>query len=464
MVSKRWVWFLLAALGVELALDLVVRLGQLGNLMHRGSGLHSTIAVANAAWLLVPAIVAVGLARSLYVARRTLHRQNQVIAADASTSPDWLWESDTKHRFTYSSNGVKGLLGYDPEHVIGTSTLSLLAADQIEHAERLLEQSLTGRAGWDMVELTWRHADGSLVVMQGTAAAIHDEKGHIIGFRGIHRRVTDAMAAERALAGAKQRVGDVLAGNDLDVALQPIVDLSTGRLAGVEALARFRDGRGPEAWFRDASDTGQALELDRLAFTSALRVLPELPTSCYLSVNASPELLLEGALLRSLSEATVPLDRIVIEITEHVKITSYQDLHTSLAEMRERGVRLAIDDTGAGYASLNHVLQLRPDIIKMDRSLIANVTGDPARRSLVTALVLLALDLDATVVGEGIESPSELETLAALGVDCGQGYLLARPSTDRIRWRRWFGRNWLEARAALPERPQAVTGVSRLLE
>ena len=115
----------------------------------------------------------------------------------------------------------------------------------------------------------------------------------------------------------------------------------------------------------------------------------------------------------------------------------------ALAPLRERGIRLAIDDTGAGFASLSHVLKLRPNIIKIDRSLITHITSDPARRSLVTALILLALDLEATVTAEGIETPSELETLATLGVDLGQGYLLGRPSVDQKLWQRWSARSWV---------------------
>ena len=117
--------------------------------------------------------------------------------------------------------------------------------------------------------------------------------------------------------------------------------------------------------------------------------------------------------------------------------------HARLQAWEQRGRSSAVDDTGAGYASFSHVLQLRPDIIKIDRSLIAKLTTDPARRSLVTALVLLALDLDACVTAEGVETPSELETIATLGVDQVQGYLLARPTSDSERWRRWWTRNWL---------------------
>jgi len=192
-----------------------------------------------------------------------------------------------------------------------------------------------------------------------------------------------------------------------------------------------------------ADGIGHAVELDRLAFTSALRLLPELPEGCYLAINASPELLADGSLLRCLADADESLPSLVVEITEHDRISSYQQLHAALTQLRERGVRLAIDDVGAGYASFSHVLQLCPDIIKIDRFLVTGLGSDLARRSLVTALVLLALDLNVSVTAEGVEHPQELETLASLGVDCAQGYLFGRASTATARWQHWFTRNWL---------------------
>jgi len=276
--------------------------------------------------------------------------------------------------------------------------------------------------------------------------------------RQLRRHIGPDPSALASHEAARHRIEHVLQRHALDVALQPIVDLTSGRLAGAEALARFRDGRPPDLWLEEAAETGQAMMLDRLAFVSAVKLLPRLPSTCYLSVNATPELILHGQLNECVDKLQAPLERLVIEVTEHVKVSSYSDLHSCLAPLRERGVRLAIDDTGAGYASFNHVLQLKPDVIKIDRSLIANITDDPARRSLVTALVLLALDLDATVTAEGVETASELQTLATLGVDCAQGYLLARPSLDHARWRRWMepDREW-DMRGAPVDSGRSVT-------
>ena len=451
MVSRRRVSLLLLAVVIELAFGLVVRLDEFRRLAAGERDTGTIIAAVGLAWLLVVGAVAVWLGRSLYDARRALHRQGQAIAADGSLSEDWLWEVDLRHRLTYSSAGVVNVLGYEPDELLDVSALSLLEPDQVPMAEQLFDRSLADRTGWTGVDLVWRHKNGSSVVLQGTAAPITDERGRVVGFRGSRRRVTQAMTAERNLLAARTRVMGLFADPALSIALQPIVDLGTGRLAGVEALARFADGRGPDEWFGDARTAGLACELDKLTFLAAVRLLPGLPPGCYLSVNASPELLTDTSLVEELAEQTISLDRLVVEITEHVQISSYPELHDALAVLRDRGVRLAIDDTGAGYASLKHVLQLRPDVIKIDRSLISNITGDPARRSLVTALVLLALDLGATVTGEGVETPAELETLATLGVDCGQGYLLGHPSNDGQDWTGWFTRNWLQPSIHLAE-------------
>lgn len=443
----RWTRVLGVSLALEVLLSLLVNAQEFGELL---DGRRTVGGFGAAAGLVVTGAIIVSAAavgRSLLTARRDLHRRTESLAADVRITTDWVWESDTEHRLTYSSDGVRDLLGYDPQDLIGRSALTLLPPEQRAAAEQLVQRALDDRDGWDVTTMRWQAADGRDILLRGRAAPIKDERGTIVGFRGSRRALTPAELAQTSMAATSRRVHGLLESRAADVALQPIVDLGSGRLAGVEALARFRDGRSPDTWFDEAREAGLSLELDRFAFGNALAALEALPGPAYLSINATPELLLSGHLAPVLLGHGLPLGRVVVEITEHARIDDYDELHRSLDSLREQGLCLAIDDTGAGYASLSHVLRLRPDIIKLDRSLITSITSDPARRSLVTALVLLALDLGASVTAEGIETPSELETLATLGVDRGQGYLLGRPTTDQAQWQTWTDRDWLGQRA-----------------
>ena len=385
-----------------------------------------------------------------------LRDQLRWVVPGVNDAVEWVWETDSAHRVTYSSPAVRDLLGYGPEELIGRAVATLLAVDEVERVGRMLATGLTNGCGWEDVDVVWRDRDGAPVLLRERATPVRDAAGLVVGFRGTRRLLVANADADRSVAAARQRVVSVLEERSVDVALQPIIDLTTGEVAGVESLARFPDGRGPDEWFRDAREAGLGLDLDRLCFCAALALFDLVPESVYLSVNASPELIVHGLSVNELLAAQVPLDRLVIEVTEHVPIADYRELHEALAPLREHGVRLAIDDTGAGYASFAHVLQLRPHIVKIDRSLVVNVSRDAARRSLVTALVLLALDLGATVTGEGVERPAELEALANLGVDHVQGFLLGRPRVDHAAWNRWWRRNWLAEPAH--RRPRLAAG------
>lgn len=448
-----------AALTLEFLLCLAVSTDELARLVRGGPAVAGVFGVLSLVGLVLVACLMTYLGRSALAARREVHRRDQLIAADASTTHEWVWQSDVDCRLTYSNRGVQDLLGYTPEEVLGVSTFELLHDD----AERALLRSLMDATSdtdastrWDGVEAQWRHRDGHPVALTGSTVVIHDERDRPIGYRGRRRQLSGRGEPGLRAELARQRVSELLDTAAMDVALQPIVDLTTGRSAGVEALARFRDGRSPDLWFADAAEAGLLTELDRLAFTRALHVFDKLSEPAFLSINASPALVMDRRLRRDLDDSGAPLDRLVIEITEHAQVSDYDELNAALRPLRDLGVRFAVDDTGAGYASLNHVLQLRPDIIKLDRTLIAHLTDDRARRSLVTALLLLALDVGATVTGEGAETLDQLDTLTTLGVDHAQGYVLARPTTDPAIWSGWPAQNWpatvAEARAQVPSR------------
>jgi EAL domain-containing protein (putative c-di-GMP-specific phosphodiesterase class I) len=259
---------------------------------------------------------------------------------------------------------------------------------------------------------------------QGARSAVHADLG------------PDAVAT-------RARMVDLLERGNLTIAMQPIVDLQRDGCVMAEALARFPDGRGPDVWFREAQEMGLGVELELLAVKVALARTPELPPDVGVSLNASPSLILDHRLAEAIHQSGIPLDRITLEITEHAAVTEYDDIKSALLVLRERGVQLAVDDMGAGYASFSHVLKLRPDVIKLDRSMIVDIAADPAKRAFVTAIVLLALELDASITAEGVETRDELHTVESLGVDHAQGFHLGRPDTLASTWRSWSGRRWM---------------------
>ena len=209
----------------------------------------------------------------------------------------------------------------------------------------------------------------------------------------------------------------------LRMAVQPILDLRTGRLAGYEALARFPGGRPPDACFAQAYAHGLGFKLEAAAVRAALE-LPERPEGTYLAVNLSA-----NALASDDVQAVLPdrLDGLVIEITEHEPLGDEPELRAALDDARARGARLAVDDAGSGYAGLKSVAALAPDLIKLDRTLIQGVEQDPIKAALIEAFVRYARDSGVGVVAEGIETLEELNRLAELDVSFGQGYGIARP-------------------------------------
>ena len=227
----------------------------------------------------------------------------------------------------------------------------------------------------------------------------------------------------------QQRRADILRTIEeraFELVYQPIMAIDTGRLIGVETLCRFRDGRSPQRWFDDADRLGLATELDLAIIDSALADLPELPEG-YLALNVAPATIVDRRLLDLLRSVQVPRDRFVVEMTEHAKVANYPQLARAVDCLRAEGVRLAIDDAGAGYATFRHAVRLGPDIIKMDQSITQHINEDPARLALATALVIFAGEMGAALVAEGVETESELATLLAAGISRAQGFALARP-------------------------------------
>lgn len=208
---------------------------------------------------------------------------------------------------------------------------------------------------------------------------------------------------------------------------QPIVHLDTGELSGVEALCRCDDGTPADTWFDACERTGMASEMDAAVVELVLRDLDSLPEG-YVAVNLSATTL-EAAPPRVLDLIGQAARQrpLVLELTEHAAVSDYPATTASIATLRGAGVLFAVDDAGAGHSTFRHIVQLRPDIIKLDRSITERIDGDPTRRALVSSMVIFAGEVGADVVAEGIERPEELAAVRSAGVSTGQGYGLGRP-------------------------------------
>jgi EAL domain-containing protein (putative c-di-GMP-specific phosphodiesterase class I) len=214
----------------------------------------------------------------------------------------------------------------------------------------------------------------------------------------------------------------------LRVAFQPIVDTARGVVTGYEALARFAGppDASPDRWFAAAHAEGVGELLEARALAAALATRTQLPANTFLTVNLGPDALLSEP-VGTVLERAGDLRGVVIEITEQQPIADYAPVLERLAPLREAGAMVAVDDAGAGFASLKHITVLRPDLVKLDRGLVAGIDADPTRAAVVETMGIFASRLDAWLLAEGVETAGELRRLLELGVPLVQGYLLARP-------------------------------------
>ena len=224
----------------------------------------------------------------------------------------------------------------------------------------------------------------------------------------------------------RERVRCALAEGGLRPVFQPIVAFASGEPVGYEALTLFADGTPPDRMIADAHSVGLGLELEVACLAAALKASETLPPDAWLSLNASPDLILHPSELPGLLA-----DRsrqIVIEVTEHAEIDDYAAVRWAVAGFGPT-VSLAVDDAGAGFASLRHVIELAPRFLKLDISLVRHVDRDLTRQAMIGGLSHFAARVGSEVIAEGIEDSAELEMLRELGVPFGQGYLLGRPES-----------------------------------
>ncbi len=270
----------------------------------------------------------------------------------------------------------------------------------------------------------------------GSMACVSRRPDHSVGKRDVRfMRMLARIYAEQlereereAVARRQKRaqIRAVLREGRLTTVLQPIVDLVSGAAVGYEALARFEGEtpQPPDVWFAAAGSVGLGLELELAAVRSALDHLDTLPADTYLSLNVSPETAVSSEFAVLIEGGT---DRIVIEVTEHAAIGDYPQFNSSVARLRFRGMRYAVDDAGAGFATFSHILSTKPDIVKLDMSLIRDIHRDLARRALLHGLIYFIEQINATAVAEGVETIEEAEALKRLGRPLRPGLLLRTP-------------------------------------
>jgi EAL domain-containing protein (putative c-di-GMP-specific phosphodiesterase class I) len=233
-------------------------------------------------------------------------------------------------------------------------------------------------------------------------------------------------------------IGTVMAGEVTSV-YEPIVDVATKTVFGYEALARGPAGTGlhsPAALFAAAEEEGFVFELDCLCRKSGLDGAVGLPSDTTLFLNVRPTTIHDPsfrpeALIRTLEKSKLRPSEVVFEISEKESIANFEIFREIRDEYQKLGFRFAVDDTGAGYASLQAVIELEPDFIKVDRALITGVDTDPARQALLKALHAMAGGIGASIIAEGLDTLEELETLGELEIPFGQGWLFGHPTPLR---------------------------------
>lgn len=433
----RW---LLAVLSIELVSALSILLPLLFGL-EPWSGREVPASVSTLTSILLPPV-------ALHAAWRLIrqHHRDRIEASTSaslmdtalSTTPEWLWAVGADGRFTFSSRASRELLGFEPSELVGRPC-SLI----IDLADLRTARNPDAGAGRDGLLLSARHRGGRRLSVEVVGRRRFDRYGRGAGFEGIARPLDVSMARSQANQEITARLDCLLATRTLITAFQPICHLGTGEIVGAEALTRFVSSpfRSPDQWFDDADSIGRGPELEFLAVETAMLAAADLPDHLYIAVNLSPSACLNPRLSEIVRKSGLRPERLVIELTERSPVADYARLAAALAPLRSAGLRIAIDDVGAGFSSMRHILRLSPELIKLDRTIVAGIDNNPNQRALCAAMVSFSSQIGASLVAEGIETNSELATVMELGANTGQGYLLGRPSVLPADWSQWRRRN-----------------------
>ena len=353
---------------------------------------------------------------------------------------EWLWAVNDQGVFTFSSRASVSLLGYEPSELVGKPISLLIDADDLARARQNTTVSLDGGTSeWAGIVVSVRHRSGAPVWMEVTGESRRNPDGSGPGFEGISRLLPGQRVRTLLKERVRERIDSTVRSRLILTAFQPIYELTFGTITGVEALARFprEDGGSPDQWFNEATRVGLSGELEFTALEAALHDAANLPGHLTVALNLSPETCLDPRLPGVLEESGLALGRMILELTERLPVEDYAPLLDALRPLRRRGLRIAVDDAGSGFSSMRHILQLRPDIIKLDRSLIAGIDSNQGKLALGAAMVDFAQQTSATIVAEGIETEAELRAVRELGMTSGQGYFLGRPTIRPADWAAW---------------------------
>jgi EAL domain-containing protein (putative c-di-GMP-specific phosphodiesterase class I)/GGDEF domain-containing protein len=371
-------------------------------------------------------------------------RPAALIAVELEGFEDWAAEHSTGARDTVLAavaarldsspleRGVWGRLGADRMAWVGRVHDPQQARTLAEAARAAAADNapgIAGRAAFVMVPADAADGSDAIAAAAEGLTAARSARRRVVAFdRGHLDGIEHSGDYTASLDQRRQAVLGIFRTREaVQTLLQPIVSLTDGRVIGFEALTRIRIApeRTPDRWIAEAHAVGLGSELEVACVRQAIRRRAELGEGAAISLNVSPEAVLLPEMGDALGGGS--LDGVIIEITEHEAVHDYTRLAARLADYRGRGAKIAIDDTGAGHSSMRHIAQLAPDFIKIDRSLIRDLHLDHAKRALVRSMVTLEEDLGTQLIAEGIEQPGELQTLRALGVPLGQGFLLGRP-------------------------------------
>jgi PAS domain S-box-containing protein len=332
---------------------------------------------------------------------------------------------------SYASPASRDLLGYEPHELVGDSLYDHLHPDDVTRVGVAHRSALDGAPY--TVSYRLRRKDGDYVWVETTTRTVARHRAE---------EVTEILCCTRALenrAGVDEpppsessdrfeRIEEVLAEEAIGPVFQPIIELETGRVIAFEALSRFPGdpAHTPDRWFADAWEAGLGVPLELLAVRKAASALSRIPDGLNLCVNASPPTAVADGFLRCFGGSAA---RITVELTEHLQIDDYPGFGTRLQPLRSAGGTVAIDDFGAGYASLRHILMVSPEWIKLDISLIERIDENPVAYALASSVASFAREVGVNVIAEGVETEDEAEALADIGLRYGQGFHFGMPAS-----------------------------------